>query len=302
MRRFHWLLAAFLLFSAGCGAIQGDDSTTLAEGAGSFSFSQPEAVSGQTLTVHYYKPENAGNKPGVVFVMHGMSRNADDYRDRWIKFADKYGLVILSPCFDREQFPTYREYNLGNMLAKDGSRLPEKDWSFAVIEAVFDRVRRENQFVTERYYLFGHSAGAQFVHRFVLFMPKAKCKMAIAANAGWYTMPDFKVKFPYGLAGSGLGNAGLDQALGRRLRILLGDKDNDPQGKNLRKTREAKAQGPHRLARGKAFYAEGKRLAAKDKVPFGWSLQTVPGVAHSSRGMSPPAARIIHEDMVNGGE
>jgi hypothetical protein len=45
--------------------------------------------------------------------------------------------------------------------------------------------------------MFGHSAGAQFVTRFVTFMPQHR-PIAVAANAGWYTTLDDLVEFPTG--------------------------------------------------------------------------------------------------------
>jgi ribulose 1,5-bisphosphate carboxylase large subunit-like protein len=42
-------------------------------------------------------------------------------------------------------------------------------------------------------YLFGHSAGARYAHRMVEFVPEAKAKMVIAANSGWYTLPDLNL-------------------------------------------------------------------------------------------------------------
>ena len=231
--------------------------------------------------------------------MHGMSRNADGYRDAWSGPAEKYGLVVLAPRMTKERFPGYI---VGNMCKMNGEKVPQKDWYFNLIEELFDKVRRENNFGAKGYYLYGHSAGAQFVHRYMLFMPAPRMIMALPANAGWYTMPDFKVKFPYGLAGSGLTRDKLDQALGRKVCLLLGDRDNNPRGKYLNKKPRAEAQGPHRFARGHAFYAMGKSMAENDKVPFGWSVSIVKGVGHNNRRIAPQAAGIIHEDMIKGGE
>src|SRR5271155_4121645 len=47
------------------------------------------------------------------------------------------------------------------------------------------------QFTSKTYYLYGHSAGGQFAHRLVLFMPNARYQRVVAANPGYYTMPQF---------------------------------------------------------------------------------------------------------------
>jgi poly(3-hydroxybutyrate) depolymerase len=40
----------------------------------------------------------------IVFVMHGVSKNADKYRDVWIEEADKCRLLIVAPLFDSQQW------------------------------------------------------------------------------------------------------------------------------------------------------------------------------------------------------
>ena len=37
--------------------------------------------------------------------------------------------------------------------------------------------------------LFGHSAGSQVAHRFLLFKPTNKTNKVILSAAGWYTVP-----------------------------------------------------------------------------------------------------------------
>ena len=141
--------------------------------------------------------------------------------------------------------------------------------------------------------LAGHSAGAQFVHRYLMYVPEARVGRVIAANAGWYTMPVRDVAFPYGLAGSGVDDAALRRALQRPLTVMLGTADNDPQHESLRRTPEAQAQGPHRLARGEAFVAAGRRAAAERGIASGWTLQRVDGVVHDNAGMAGPAAELL---------
>src|SRR3712207_6943257 len=67
-----------------------------------------------------------------------------------------------------------------------------------LFRSLFDFVREATGNPSEQYRIYGHSAGAQFVHRLALFVPEARFATAIAANAGWYTMPTFDgKKFPY---------------------------------------------------------------------------------------------------------
>lgn len=162
-----------------------------------------------------------------------------------------------------------------------------------MIEPLFDYVRVDTGNRSEGYSLYGHSAGAQFVHRFLLLVPNHRVQRAVIANAGWYTAPELAIGFPYGVRGGPVTDAGLRRALATPLTVLLGEADTDPNDPDLRHTAGADRQGPHRLARGRFFYAAGLNTARALATPFGWSLQTVPGVAHSNGGMRPAAAHLL---------
>ena len=70
------------------------------------------------------------------------------------------------------------------------------------------------------------------------------------ANAGWYTMPDWSVEYPYGLKGTPATPENVGARLAQRLLVLLGTADVDPNHASLSRTPESMAQGPHRFARG----------------------------------------------------
>jgi hypothetical protein len=169
--------------------------------------------------------------------------------------------------------------------------VPREQWSFSYIEPVFDAAKKATGNRSATYSLYGHSAGAQFVHRFMVFVPEARVDRAVAANAGWWTLPDLAVDFPYGLRGTSLDEAALKAAFGRPLVVLLGTHDTDPDHVNLRRTPEALAQGPHRFARGRYFFEAGRSRAKELGAQFGWQLATAPGVAHSDKGMAVFAVR-----------
>ncbi|NJO54820.1 MAG: hypothetical protein HC829_08280, partial [Bacteroidales bacterium] len=153
------------------------------------------------LPVWYALPEKVTPETPVVMVMHGVGRDADRYRDEWAGLARDHDLIVIVPTFSNADFPGADGYNTGHFAERDGTPRPRNLWSYAAIEPLFDHVRQRFGTQVPRYTLYGHSAGAQFVHRFVMLMPEARIEQAIAANAGWYMMPDLATAFPYGAKG-----------------------------------------------------------------------------------------------------
>lgn len=266
---------------------------TVAPGRGLFEFQQ----AGKTVPVWYFLPTPVKPDLPVLFVMHGVKRDAERYREDWIPHAEKAGFVLVVPEFSRAEFPKDADYSLGSVLDGEGPKDPFKEEvrtrafdqrAFSFIEPIFDAMRQRIGNVTETYQLYGHSAGAQFAHRFLYFVPGARVSQVVAANAGWWTLPDPKVAFPYGLNGSpGVGEAVLKGVLQRRLIVLLGTADTDPKDANLNRSEGAMAQGAHRFERGKHFFEQGQIRAIALDVPLGWKLGPAPGVGHRDSGMAP---------------
>jgi len=264
-------------------------------GAADFSFRDYGPINNRPLKVWYYAPQDSIKDLEVVFVMHGFSRNGRDYRDNWISLANQYNCLILAPEFSDAQYPDSRSYNLGNLF--DENELPnaEEEWSFSIMDALFSHLQEEYAIKADSFYIFGHSAGSQFVHRYMLFRPDNKAKMAIAANAGWYTLPKLDEAFPYGLQDAPATEENIRKAFAKRMVVLLGTEDNDPNDSSLRTTPEANAQGAHRFARGNFFFQLASDQATQLNTPFNWSLETVEGVGHSNSLMAAPAAKLFFD-------
>ena len=286
----HLLLMLAMALGLGLAAITPAAADDSADPRGQFTFT---GWAGPGLRVWYQLPGAVTPDTPVVVVMHGVNRDADRYRDEWSALALRYGFIVVVPEFDAQRFPGARGYNTGFFTEADGSPRPRATWSFAAIEPLFDDVRQRFGTQVPRYTIYGHSAGAQFVHRYVMFMPEARIEQAIAANAGWYTMPDPAQAFPYGLSDTPLDAATLKAALGKPLLVLLGTADTNTKDPDLRTTPEANRQGPHRYARGQSFYAEGRDAAARMGTPFGWTLERVTGVGHKNGLMAQAAAQRI---------
>lgn len=259
--------------------------------AGSFVFDSVGAA-GKPITVHYYKPSQAGPQAKVLIAIHGVERNGQSARDHWVQYAQANQVIVLAPEFDERRFPT-RLFQFGGMQGRDRSA-----WTFSVIEELFAKVQEEEGLQTSSYMLFGHSAGAQFVHRFVLMMEQAHYSVAVAANAGSYTLPVYagagaEFSFPWSLDEQHVPMAQLRAELARHLIIMLGEKDVATDARNLSHSREAMAQGAYRFARGQHFYALAQSQATRMGTPLQWQLMTVPGVGHDSRRMSQAAAKVL---------
>jgi poly(3-hydroxybutyrate) depolymerase len=244
MTRANLTVIGMLIVSMTSGLAHGAD---LPAGSGMFAVADPPGSS--EIRVFYHRPQGMAAQSPILFVMHGVQRDADVYRDNWVRLAEQYTALVLVPEFSRARFPTDESYNLGNMVNAAGAPNPIADWSFPIIERVFDHVRQITGNQRQGYILFGHSAGAQFAHRLVTFMPENRAERVIVANAGWYTLPLADATFPYGLGGLAYDDARLRIALSRPLTLLLGEVDNDPRHRFLRNTPEAVRQGPRRPVR-----------------------------------------------------
>lgn len=284
----------FIILIASCKEKSGKDPdigsyiNMLKAGTGSFSFNSYEPLSEKPVNIHYHIPAGANmNTAPVVMVFHGMSRNADDYRDYWISSADKYGFMIFCPEFTDELYPS-SEYTRGNVITS-GILNPKEVWTFSIVNPIFDRIKLATGNESESFYMFGHSAGAQFVHRCLTFMPETKAKKAISANAGWYTMPDYSVSFPYGLKDSFLETDSLPALFARDLIVLLGCADT-LRTSSLRQTVEADTQGRNRYERGHNYFEWSSNYSESNSIVFEWEVIDVPDVGHTGSAMSLAAA------------
>lgn len=273
-------------------------------GAGEYQYQDP--ATHESVKVYYYKPHAYTRNTPVVFVLHGLRRNAREYRDSWVKFAERHGLMILAPRFSRDPYPGANGFNLGNVfeattrLELIGRALPERinpqsQWAFTLIERLFtDFKANRDTNDNPTYYLYGHGAGAQFAHRFALFMPETRAEEIIVGASGWYTMPDKSIEWPYGTGGVPV----VDQDtikwfLARPLLLLAGGADTATISTVMRKTPQAQAQGKNRVARTRHYFEFARQLAQELNTPFNWQLWVIPGVTHSPDQMTPFAAHYI---------
>jgi pimeloyl-ACP methyl ester carboxylesterase len=266
-------------------------ATPVPPGKWSFIWKDAKGRPDRPMRVYTYRPRTCDASCPMVIVMHGLKRNASDYRDYWELAADRYKLLVVAPEFTRENWPRAASYNLGEV----GIQSDREKWAFSAIEHLFDEMRVDQQ----TYVLFGHSAGGQFAQRMALFRPDNRAAVIVAANPGWYTMPEWRKEkvtapFPYSLVGSPSGEAELRKALARRLVLLVGEKDDDPDDENLNKSEGAMKQGATRVERAENFFKAATTAANDLGVKFAWELDEAPDVAHSGSTMSKIAADTVY--------
>jgi poly(3-hydroxybutyrate) depolymerase len=251
----------------------------LSDTMGSFTFVEPHAADGP-MTVWYYRPRPLRAEAQIVFVMHGSSRTAQAARDIGAVYGRHHGSVVLAPEFSERHYPG-DTYAFGNMVDSRGQLLAESRWGLSAIEHLFDAVRQAAGLTTSSYDIVGHSAGGQFVHRLVLFVPGARFRRAVATSPGRYAFPSLTVAFPYGLHGTAIDSAALVHALSRDFVLLLGDRDTEDRSREP----EAMSQGRNRLARGLRFFAAATDAANQLNAPLAWRLVILHDANHSPRPM-----------------
>lgn len=268
-------------------------------GTGAFIFNDYQPLATKPLNVFYHVPQNVTSNTKILFVFHGSGRNAAEYRDAWISKANEYGVIIVAPEFSDNYFPGGDSYNLGNVFM-DGNHpsastlTNESQWTFSLIEPLFNKIKSLTDNNSSKYDIYGHSAGAQFTHRFLLFKPNAHVDKVIASAAGWYTLPDETVDFPYGLNNS-FTDFNLNNFFNQNLIIQIGELDNDPNSPALRHNTTVDQQGDNRYDRAYYFFNLSETIAQQSNSSFNWQIIETPNTAHEFGPTINQAAEVLFE-------
>ena len=235
-----------------------------------------EARDGKELDALLYRAQRFDPIDGPIwFIMHGVTRDVERYIRTAAPAAERYDALAVSIHFSKDAYPRSTDYTLGltengrwgtGPIGRNRWRNPE-NYPYAELGYLFESIRREYGGRQQGYFVFGHSAGAQFAHRLVTFQNDAPVLGVAAANAGWYTLPvaEPRAEFtmPYGLHGSPMGVDSLERLLAMPLTVLVGEHDTAlaTENKLVRATPEAMAQGEHRLARARYYFETGASVA-----------------------------------------
>jgi pimeloyl-ACP methyl ester carboxylesterase len=228
------------------------------------------------VRVFTYRPRQCDATCPIVFVMHGAKRDAYPYMKHWGAIADLHKVIVIGPQFEAGPWPKAAAYNAGGVKEQ-----PDREkWAFSVIERLFDEMRVEQK----DYALFGYGAGAQFVQRMAIYRPDNRARVMVAANPGWYTMPEwrkekekaYKEPYPYSMVDSPVGAAELKAGLQKRLVVIANEKGEAPDEEGSEKRAEVVKQGASRVERAENFIKAATAASQELGVKLAWELNEAP--------------------------
>jgi len=253
---------------------------------------QIPVYSSKPVPVYIYLPPSYSSSSPLLVVMHGIDRNALSYGLAWTSFATANNTIVLAPEFNATDWSS-SAYGQGNMFTGSdgaGSLNVKERWTFTIVKDIERNISRGLGLLDSSYTIWGHSAGAQFVHRMVLFAPDLMMKTAIAANAGWYTAPDTATIFPWGVKHPFLTvkRQDLIDYTMRNLVVMRGTADT-LRDSDLNVDSLSDVQGRNRYQRAGFFFQKGKEVNSALR----WLLLDVVGSGHDYRKMATAAGEYL---------
>src|SRR6056300_755118 len=176
------------------------------------------------VEIFYITPEIINKDTKVIFVIHGNSRNAEDYLSVWIPHVANKNVIVAAPQFRKIDF---RYFFLLEMAESSGNvNKDESKYINNSISLFFNYIKSKFSLNINTYNMFGHSAGAQFTHRYMLLSKDKRISDAVVANAGWYTFLS-NAEFPYGIKSSPIiiSDEDLRWFMSNKVNLLIGSED-----------------------------------------------------------------------------
>lgn len=211
----------------------------------------------------------------ILVTVHGISRNVEEHAKLFAPYAEEHGVVLVAPFFTSERNAGYQR------LSEEGAA----QRADLALDAIVDEVAASTGADGSQFRLFGFSGGAQFAHRYTLAHPERIISAAIGA-AGWYTFPDNRTPYPYGLGASPERSKlrfDPDRFLRVPIAVFVGDADTTG-GESFRRDPSLDAQqGMTRRERARRWVKAMNQAARQRGLAPPASYQEVTGIHHSFR-------------------
>ncbi|MEE8374230.1 MAG: LamG-like jellyroll fold domain-containing protein [Dehalococcoidia bacterium] len=246
--------------------------------------------------------------------------------------ADIENLVIIAPSFEGLlNWPVNRRIDMDDNGRFIDRRII-KDWHLMGFQRLLNKNNhhrsdlklieifeffRKNLMNRERFHLYGHSGGGQFVHRFATFYPELIGKIAFSA-AGTFTFPRRDKDYPWGIRMANLEEwfgqqieaddlrlsesqmtERLNRLLDLQVFVIVGQEDTAVSGP--RRLEEVGRQGRNHIERARNYYAAMRREHEHQKAignrprddPFRFEIHELPGVGHDSEAGADKAIELL---------
>lgn len=150
---------------------------------------------------YFYVPTQLNEKTKILVLVHGTPKdltpaaNAEFYVMSWQNFAEEHNYILIAPAFDQENFSSrYGDQALSGYRGLFGREIGADEWVLRLVTAF----REHMEIPGEKISLYGHSAGGQFVGRFLVTHPEI-VKSAVITSAATYPQPTTDVPWPFGM-------------------------------------------------------------------------------------------------------
>ena len=248
------------------------------------------------VELFYTLPEEINNQTQVLFIVHGGARDSEKYLDIWKKFTEHKNIILVAPEFKRVDYEDYEYLNISDDYGVLNKNLNEHLHNSLSI--FFSFFKSKYNLEIDTYKLYGHSGGAQFAHRLLLFSDYDNVSSAVIASAGSYTFLNNE-NYPYGLKESNhLSDKKIKRYLSQRVTFLIGNQDIKKFESSKKNNTQGKAiQGNNRFEVGINYFNNLITVSERQKIPLRWKFQIAKGVAHDNEKMSLLASEILLKDV-----
>lgn len=239
----------------------------------------------------------------ILVIAHGMLSKKDKasdvakkYLSRWIRYADEYGLLLIAPVFDTPRFG-----NLGGGFGGYRNLFGKYTPADTFVNKIVNRYSEKTSSGSNQFYLYGHSAGGQFVNRYVVTHPK-KIIRAVISAAGRYSYPDTSNEWPYGAGDFSKTLKWKDGTkrsvyITRSLRnyALAANKVSIVIGSNDTKIQPRRPShiGHNRIEIAKSWANKMNLNAKRYGVKGNVNVEVIPDIGHSSSKLTPHCAKAL---------
>lgn len=231
-------------------------------------FSSPPR--GDRLGYFGYIPKTVSTELPPLVSIHGISRNACEHIFQFRDAAEDYGTPVIAPLFTRNDHRRFQRLAAGAAGVRADAAFDLTLREVAETCGVsFDKIR-----------IFGHSAGGQFAHRYLMAHPERADRLSIFAP-GWYSLPTTDYNFPYGVGGKRSPIKSLDRFFDISTQVLVGERDRF-RDSSLRKSKKLDLmQGVDRVERANTWVSAMQARAREMTKPNRVELIVIPDAGHS---------------------